>query len=728
MVWCWSALLLWMTTSSSVVGSFGVPPQVPTSHSPPSPLFVPRPFSGKTLGDHHEFHWSWRNRQDSNKRRRMPNWISCLSVQSPSSLEKEDHHDPDREDPFLEFHHHKNISSSSSFLRHVDQLLDQHLNQGFSNNNNKTHESSSRLSLLVQRIYQRTRQRHAADVDQAPSAFVRSSSLSTTTTTCQNNKMKHNGTPPESTTTTTWSPALSPQPPHQPFQAVLQSTRPLWNQSTIDLIRQAAEQHWAATTAPEDSSSTTTTTTSRFTYQRPGNSEAHVAELGPTVVSLVNELLLHHIYPAMFQHFSPLLRGSSVSYTPVHDKSDDNDELELFVYDALYIRYNATQATAAAAHPSQPDNDNNKGPGGRKGAGQPLHRDLSLVSANLMLNSDFDGGGTFFERQLRAVPQRGSNDDDDDKHNRSDTIRALQPAGVGHCLLHSSAERHAGANTLHGVRDVLVLFVSGISSSSTSTTRMPPAWIQAALLKHCQHECQPGSLLWKKNHTNDDTEQEDIPAPYLCSLLHNRLAVEAVPTDGEAFQYIGNALMTWANHVLSLNSNHDDPPATLPRDNDAPSVKWLLTLACRAYQEALHYTPCDGRIYNNLGLALTKLGTARQPQPPQQGWGHENNETVAADDQFRTQIEETYQTGLQLLEDSFEAGCDVDKDRTALRLNYGLWVANQDRFRKAVEILSPLVGVDSSTTTTNHNQQVLANAQKLHDFCLRQTKQTKKTS
>ena len=83
LVWCWSALLLWMSKLSTVVGSFWVPLQVPTSHYP-SP-FVPRPFSGKALEDHDEFHWSWTSRQDFNiNKRRMQNWVSWLSVKRPS--------------------------------------------------------------------------------------------------------------------------------------------------------------------------------------------------------------------------------------------------------------------------------------------------------------------------------------------------------------------------------------------------------------------------------------------------------------------------------------------------------------------------------------------------------------------------------------------------------------------------------------------------------------------
>jgi hypothetical protein len=53
---------------------------------------------------------------------------------------------------------------------------------------------------------------------------------------------------------------------------------------------------------------------------------------------------------------------------------------QLFVYEAIVIRYNATANSGA----------------GHSGAGQPLHRDLGMPSVNIMLNddADFTGWGT----------------------------------------------------------------------------------------------------------------------------------------------------------------------------------------------------------------------------------------------------------------------------------------------------------------------------------------------
>ncbi len=81
----------------------------------------------------------------------------------------------------------------------------------------------------------------------------------------------------------------------------------------------------------------------------------------------------------------------------------------LYVWDSLFIQYNATQANAA---------NNSCGDDGgevvrqrKVGAGQLLHCNLGYVSVIVILNSwdKFEGGGTLFKNQLQPMLARGNN-------------------------------------------------------------------------------------------------------------------------------------------------------------------------------------------------------------------------------------------------------------------------------------------------------------------------------
>jgi len=295
----------------------------------------------------------------------------------------------------------------------------------------------------------------------------------------------------------------------------VQSLAPIMTASDIATLVCAAEQYWQQSDSVE----------SRFTYQRVGNSEAHVSDLGKDAVLAMDRVLKEAVYP--------LVRAAFCT---------NDDDSRLCVYDALIIRYNATEAN-------------------NLGAGQPLHRDLGIVSVNIMLNGEeeFNGGGTFFENQLR--------------HDESHVV-PLKPLGKGHCLAHHSAERHAGAATVNGVRDILVIFVTAQQVTST------PKLIQNARLKqsarrYCEEQC-------------DDTTESII-----CRIQHQLMAIEAVPEDGEAFQYLGTALMEYAEQV---NNDNDEGGA-------------ILKAAVECFRHAALLTPCDSRVYSNLGLTLSRQDT-----------------------------------------------------------------------------------------------------------------------
>jgi len=165
--------------------------------------------------------------------------------------------------------------------------------------------------------------------------------------------------------------------------------------------------------------------TSRFTLQSPSNSEAHledVCELYPHLRDLVNNLLTQTLYPVVRHAFSNL-------------------EGPLCVYDAIIVRYNASMGSAF----------------------QPLHRDIGVVTINIALNdpNEFQGGGTFFESLATNLPIR-------------------LPKGTGYAIGHSSEERHAGAPTKHGIREILVIF---LTTRPRHKNQRAPAQEQRARLK-----------------------------------------------------------------------------------------------------------------------------------------------------------------------------------------------------------------------------------------------------
>jgi len=367
--------------------------------------------------------------------------------------------------------------------------------------------------------------------------------------------------------------------------ALQTTTESLLNESSIQLLRIVATEHWSHTNQQ----------TSRFTYQRKGNIEAHLDDLcrrNATLKKVIQEMLHEKIYPIVKVHFLK------------------DGDLVPCVYDSLFIRYNATASET------------------QLGAGQPLHRDLGLVSVNIMLNSDFQGGGTLFEDQLS-----------------SDIIVPLKPLGSGHALLHFSHHRHAGAGTTDGVRDILVLFLTATHYSGHAPSRDRAARIKTMASK--------------------------VVDPLEKAVLY-RLVLDQVVDDGEAWHYLGMALHSFSYQLASASK-----------------------LAAAALWEASKLNSNDARVFNNLGLVLERQS--------------------ALVDYDLAKIEQLYEKSLKLHELSKHAGCDVEQDMDATALNYGLLVANQDRFEDAIVILSHI-----SVPKPGDIGRVKHDAYMLREFCQRQ--------
>ncbi|GKZ00874.1 hypothetical protein MPSEU_001039100 [Mayamaea pseudoterrestris] len=390
----------------------------------------------------------------------------------------------------------------------------------------------------------------------------------------------------------------------------IQSLEPVLSNAAIHKIRTAANTLFQLSQS----------TTSRFTYQFNTNAEAHVADLlDALAIAAINDALATKIYP--------MVRAAFMSESPRNDTSNEsNTDNPLFVYDALFIRYNATSGATA---------------------GQPFHRDLGLVSVNIMLNEEFDGGGTYFENQMQETP--------------------LQPSGgVGHCIAHYSNERHAGASTVAGIRDILVLFLSTVK---------PEPVIRNARLKQCRSYC----------------ETTNKRAALWCRIVHQRLAISMSPSDGEAYQYLGTALMELARLDCSGSSPNDKESRRIADGQN------YLHAAIVCLQIARTLTPNDARVYNNLGLATGRALAGE----------------ASATQHAVANVDEIYEKCLQLLLQQSECGCNVQHDLFSLSLNYGLHLANQDRFSEAAKVLrhAAYTSIDSRTRD---------DANRLLQFCLRQ--------
>ena len=472
----------------------------------------------------------------------------------------------------------------------------------------------------------------------------------------------------------------------------IRSTGPVLDADSVEDIRKAAEQIWDA---GDDGA------TSRFTYQYSGNSEAHLfdftdrkinieAAVGARAVNAINKALRTKIYPMIRKAF---FRDESRCLV---ETNNDDRGTRLFVYDALVIRYNATAACLDAVDETCVTSSLATTSASSAAAGQPLHRDLGLVSVNIMLNSktEFEGGGTFFENQLLM---EGS-------------AEPLKPIDVGYCLAHSASERHAGAGTTNGVRDILVIFVSAADTKTKkkSGTVTAPAELRSALLKSCRSFCEKQVEEEIMQHNQTPKEQQWIQqqrSNLLCRILHQRLAVEhsfahgkdaLLPYpqqplyDGEAVQYLGTALMEYGDY-LEANGACDDSLRTLQ-----------VALDCfRIAAKVL--TPCDARVYNNLGIVLGKVIKLQCQQQEVDDVNH-----------MKKEQENAYKCGLEIIYRSRNAGCTTIINSASfecLSLNYGLFLANEDRFQEAAETLEPIIVVNPKSSNTGND------AYQLWEFC-----------
>lgn len=446
---------------------------------------------------------------------------------------------------------------------------------------------------------------------------------------------------------------------------------PLLSSDEIQLLRGASESYWNRSL---DKGNDVIPNDSRFTYQRKGNSEAHLSDVVQhayhqcnaynALTSLVRSLLLNRIYP--------WIRAAYLSQVK------NGDELELYVYDSLLIRYNATEANADFDN----NNDDQMNLGG-VGAGQPLHRDLGYVSVNIMLNSqdEFEGGGTFFEDQL--LPLLSS----DNQCNEMHTMQPLKPLGPGHALAHYSNSRHAGAATHAGARDILVIFLA----AKDKTTYGPDS------IKLGKVPCWEYNARIKSNARAYCSECSSTEEQLICRIEHHRLAIDQVIDDGEAWHYLGMAILDYHDHLQQATNEIIQSDVA-----DGKIARAELELAVSCLHEATKYTPCDGRLYNNLGIAFERLL---------------QYETTRSLLDLHERVSSAYETSI-MIHSTCDQRCDVGVDYASACLNYGLYLSKRDQFSKAIDVLSKIVPQNDRLHA--RYGRLITDASNLLSFCIRQ--------
>ena len=423
--------------------------------------------------------------------------------------------------------------------------------------------------------------------------------------------------PKQTTTTTTEAlPRLKDIVGNQGQRIAFATETPLLTTEQASFIQELVTEWWNVKTH------STVSTTSRYTYPRLCNQEAHLLDLcqwNDTMLHMTRDLLHTKLYPLIRHHY---LRSSCKGST-----ANSGTTWEPRLYDSLVIRYNApvnhttintsstvsiSTTTSTQHHPQEE-------------AGLPFHRDMGLVSINIMLNSkdvSFRGGGTVFEA-LDGGP-------------------IVPPGGIGHALFHQSNQRHAAAITTHGTRDIWVLFVTALNVTTTATATTstqvnttnrtplpaPPAQEVAARLKRkASQDPAIASDPWKRAFVL-------------------KLAIEADPTDGDAWHYLGMAL-----HTIRK----------FPKE----------TRACLS--RAARLIPNDARLFHNFGTVLWSQQQEEHDEDQEQPNG-------PIDFLLEDRIEVCFRRALQLYQGH--------ADHASTVFNYGSFLAHQTRWEEAIRVLS----------------------------------------
>ncbi|KAK1736629.1 tetratricopeptide repeat-containing protein [Skeletonema marinoi] len=332
-----------------------------------------------------------------------------------------------------------------------------------------------------------------------------------------------------------------------------------------------------------------------------GNREVHlmIVQNDPALKERMDNILQEKIYPLVREAFKD--QGDNGGHPPPLGA--------LSVYDSIFVRYNGDVARKA----------------GRIGASQPLHQDGDDDPVN-----GFTGGGTFVEAL--------SVGDDE-------TVR--RPASTGHALLHRTTQRHAGAPTTSGIRDILVIFL---------TARRP----ETPINNEYTYGIETAMRL--------QTMAKELPREQCLRGLE--LARSYDPLNSEMSYWLGV-------HLLQ-----GDP-------NDPSDERWEeICRGVETLEAAAELNPADARAYYHLGMAISTrhkyaMRTKRAHLLP-----------PAADAASR--MIETFEEAIRLEKICEEAGCKNGFNVAASYLTLGEFMARLRNFDKAMEYLSLVEGALAS--------------------------------
>ncbi|KAL3807273.1 hypothetical protein ACHAXA_004089 [Cyclostephanos tholiformis] len=407
---------------------------------------------------------------------------------------------------------------------------------------------------------------------------------------------------------------------------------PVFEPEDIALLRAAADKRFALAAG---------TQTSRYTMQYEGNSEVHLDDLcagDPVLKSRMDRVLQEKVYPLVRSAFAEA-------------KGADDDEPPLgplCVYDSIFVRYNGDKAKAA----------------GRRGASQPLHQDGGIYSVNIALNNareegnehGFSGGGTFFEALTVG-----------------DGENIQLPSAPGHAIIHKTTQRHAGAPTTSGVRDILVIFLTArravISDNNENTWRIE----RAMRLQSIGKELDRDKLI-----------------------LSLRLARENDPTNSEVPYWHGVHLIQG-----DMNEESDDRWTEITQGVESLKLSTLLN-------------PADARAHYHLGMAISArhkyaMRTKRAHLLPP---AKEAGESVI----------DALETAIRLERKCTEAGCENGINISAAYLALGDFMARLKSYDRAITYLNQVEGIIGETGDMDKRwaQSMLEEVLSLTEYCKRE--------
>ncbi|KAL7542951.1 hypothetical protein ACHAXR_012244, partial [Thalassiosira sp. AJA248-18] len=319
---------------------------------------------------------------------------------------------------------------------------------------------------------------------------------------------------------------------------------PVFDRGDLALLRAAADRRFAMAAGIQ---------TSRYTMQYEGNSEVHLDDLcagDPILKARMDQILQAKVYPLVRAAFSEESEGAGGDEPPLGS---------LCVYDSIFVRYNGDTAKAS----------------GLIGAAQPLHRDGGIYSVNIALNAHkdedengFTGGGTFMEA-LTTVDE-------------FDNIQL--PISPGHAIVHKTTQRHAGAPTTSGVRDILVIFLTARrpesveSDENTWRVERTMLWLQSIAKELHRDKLIPALKLARSNDPiNSEVPyllgvyliQGDIHDPTdderwaeICQGVESlKLSTVLNPADARAHYHHGMGISTRHKYAMRTKRAHLLPPA-----------------------------------------------------------------------------------------------------------------------------------------------------------------------